>query len=158
MNILEIVDKIDRDKMGTPFKRGDKIITLYGRVGEIASVCGDETCLIEVKFDGVITPGFFTQCGKRFVEDELQYIYHFKKTRECELKELKDILVEKNFVYDIENCYLYWDSDDELVGYNSFYGREIFGIKFYDKNSIEEFVRKSNESNVTKEELFKMLG
>ena len=70
---------------------------------------------------------------------------------ESELRKLKIVEFKK----DKQNYFLLWDSDLENIAYDYLYSEEYPLIKYFDKESIDNFKDNIKGKKITKEEFFK---
>ena len=141
-------------------KTGDKVWDFlygYGKVLEVDKdelwVEFDESLCIDQKrvytFDGKLRGVGYPQT---LFWNEIKFEIPKKPfDLESELRKLKIVEFKK----DKQNYFLLWDSDLENIAYDYLYSEEYPLIKYFDKESIDNFKDNIKGKKITKEEFFK---
>lgn len=140
-------------------KIGDKVWDIIYGWGNIISVIKDYPFPIAVDFSNGKTISYKfngknndTDINPRLFWDEIKFEIPEKPfDLEDELRRLEVI----KFKTDEQNYFLLWDNDVEKIEYDCLYYQEYPLMKYFNKESIKNFMDNIKGKNITREEFFK---
>lgn len=140
-------------------KIGDKVWDIIYGWGNIISVIKDYPFPIAVDFSNGKTISYKfngknndTDINPRLFWDEIKFEIPEKPfDLEDELRRLEVV----KFKTDEQNYFLLWDNDVEKIEYDCLYYQEYPLMKYFNKESIKNFMYNIKGKNITREEFFK---
>ncbi|MFR4518588.1 MAG: hypothetical protein ACLT40_01345 [Fusobacterium sp.] len=140
-------------------KVGDRVWDIIYGWGNIISVIKNYPFPIAVDFSNGKTISYKfngknndTDINPRLFWDEIKFEIPEKPfDLESELRKLKIVEFKK----DEKNYFLLWDSDLENIEYDYLYSQEYPLIKYFNKESVDDFMDNIKGKNITREEFFK---
>lgn len=141
-------------------KIGDRVWSIRNCWGKIVEINSNYEYPLRVDFDNCDLTNTFTMDGKEYVDDinptlfwdEIKYEIP-EKPFDLE-KGLRRLEVTK-FNVETRNYFLLWDNQDGHIECDYFEYTEYPLIKYFTKQSIEDFMDNIKDKKITKEEFFK---